>query len=289
MSDSTTLPCKAPLESTETQAESSAGRNFSGSMNSTDDPQFEPKQPTRSLTLNQPTFVRVAELLEDALRSQTGSEQPVILNIANIERLEIINGSMVRPCSSSPTGAASVVKTIPESKQEQNILRSFPQRTRTTRAALEKCSGILDWILKVSKPKPKPFTMTCNVRDADDKLQALDILLDTGSDAGNIIPYFKVEALGLLGRIKQSTISHISGIGEGTIKIDGTLEIIGKWDGSQERSAAFYVVDKDDKFACETILGAESISTLKLLRMRMAKPLNRPVTKSKKGKASDLI
>ncbi|KAL9617367.1 MAG: hypothetical protein Q9160_007815 [Pyrenula sp. 1 TL-2023] len=113
--------------------------------------------------------------------------------------------------------------------------------------------------------------MTCNVRGADGKFKPLEVLLDTGSEAGNIIPYIEVEALGLLGYIKPSAVAQISGIGDGTMKIDGTIDIVGRWDGSQEHSAPFYVVDRDNEFTSETILGAVSINTFKLLRMRMTK------------------
>lgn len=109
----------------------------------------------------------------------------------------------------------------------------------------------------------------------------MGILLDTGSEAGNNIPYCEVEALGLLERIKPSSVPHITGLGEGTAKVNGTLEILDKWDGVQERAAMFHVADKDNKSMNETIMGAESINTFKLLRMRVARAHGHSVNEQK--------
>lgn len=227
----------------------------------TEDSEFQPKAPARSVTVNdQHAFARLAEQI---FRSG-GTEQPFIVNFGKIERIEIVNGSVAHCHPSSPKSASDVdtIETNPD-KPGQKIKRSRSQMSQTTRVALK------FWERLLRMPRPKPFTMWCLVKDADNRWQDLEVKLDTGGGAGNLIPYSKVKALGLLERIRPSSVTVVA-LGNNPLKTEGELDIDGKWNGSQEGSVTFQVVHKDNEDVNETMFGAEAISTFNLLRIRFA-------------------
>lgn len=253
---------------------------------STEDSEYQPQAPTRSVTINnQQSFEKLARMIEQACPS--GTEQPFILNFGKIE---IINGSVSHYHPSPPKSASDVetVETNPD-KSGQKIKRSESQMTQTTRVALERFLVFWDRLARL--PRLKPFTVWRLVKDANNKWQDLEVCLDTGGGAGNLIPYSKVEALGLLERIQPSSIA-VFGLGGNEIKTEGSLDIVGQWNGSQECPVTFQVVDKDNKDITETMLGAESISTFKLLRIRFAGTRSRNghgVNPKRKGNDIDLV
>lgn len=257
-------PPRASSDSNEIQDKPLAERNNAFQVD--DAAEIQPKPPTRSLTqtISDPkTFERLAEMFNSVCQ-EGGREQPLIVNnFGNIAKLEIINGSLARSEPPS-TIAASVVATS--------------QKNKTTKLA-----SLLGWIAKL--PRPKPFIVWRTVKDADDNWQCLEVFLDTGGGAGNLIPYSQVRTLGLLDRIKPSSITIYS-LGGNELKVEGSVEIVGKWDGSQEQSVPFFVVDRDNKHVTETTLGADSIGTFKLVRIRFGMTTKGPVhgvTPNKQG------
>ena len=118
-------------------------------------------------------------------------------------------------------------------------------------------------------------------------MEPLEVLLDTGSDS-NLIPYSEVKALGLLDHVRAPDVPTVTGIGGGQVKIEGSIEISGKWNGRQDRQATFHVVDKGNEDITETVLGAESITTFQLLRIRVGRTNGHSVNPVKKGKGSSI-
>lgn len=232
---------------------------------------YQPEPPSRSLTqiISDPkTFERFAETFS-SMCQEGGKQQPVMVNnFGNVAKIEIINGSLP---GSDP--ASNVTESVIEA----------PQKTKTTKLA-----SLLGWVAKL--PRPKPFTVWCKVKDAQGMWQSLEVFLDTGGRAGNLITYSKVKALGLLERIEKSGVT-IYTLGDNELKIEGQIEIVGKWDGYHEHPIIFYVVDRNNKHVTETMLGGDTIGTFRLVRIRFGmtnKGPARGVTPNKPGDDTDL-
>ncbi|KAL9616216.1 MAG: hypothetical protein Q9160_008889 [Pyrenula sp. 1 TL-2023] len=278
----------APIESERIHDTSSTKQGISAPQSDrTENSEFQPQAPTRSVTVNEQTFERFARLVEQVYHPGT-TEQPIIVNFGKIE---IINGSVARSHPVSPMSASDVqtIDTNPD-RSGHKIKRSESQMTQTTRVALERFSNICERLVRLSRPKP--FTVRCLVKNAVNKWQELEVKLDTGGEAGNLIPYSQVKALGLLEYIRPSNVT-VFAIGGNQLKTEGALDIVGKWNGPQEKPVTFQVVDKDNRDVTETMFGADAISTFKLLRIRFAgttgtdnghsyEPITNEVTKAEK-------
>ncbi|KAL9111905.1 MAG: hypothetical protein Q9227_003755 [Pyrenula ochraceoflavens] len=271
------LPPKPSFETMEIQNERHAEPDSTLPINNPENPGFQPQPPARSWTgtVDQQTIQKCWQMLlanASSGRDQGRGEQPnVTFHFGNVQRLEINNGNFPRYQPSSEAEAVSAVETVKanmEKSRPKNAGRSKSQAKRTPKSAWWLFSTLFDRFMNRSRPKDFPYSII-EVEDGHACLQELRVLLDTGSKAGNLIPYSEVKNLGLLDQVRSADVPYVISLGGNQIKVEGSLDIVGKWNGRQTDRATFHVVGAEDNIIDTATLGTETINTFRLMRMRV--------------------